>query len=54
MQGISASGKGIFSEARSGFRVHNNALYYRYATWKTFGVARATAGGSTSVILSAE
>lgn len=46
--------EGTFSEARSTFRIHNNQLYYRYATWNTFGVARATPGGTTTVILSAK
>ena len=28
--------EGIFSESRSTFRIHNNKLYYRYATWSCF------------------
>lgn len=46
--------EGTFSEARSTFRIHNNQLYYRYAKWGSFGVARATPGGTTAAILSAE
>lgn len=46
--------EGIFSEARSTFRIHKNQLYYRYAKWGNFGVARATTGGKTSAILSAD
>ena len=45
--------EGIFAEARSTFRIYNNQLYYRYAKWNEFGVARATAGGSTTTLLSA-
>ena len=44
--------EGIFAEARSTFKIHNNQLYYRFAKWGSFGVARATTGGSTSAIVS--
>ena len=44
--------EGIFAETRSKFRIHNNQLYYRFAKWGSFGVARATASGTTSVLLS--
>ena len=43
--------EGIFAEARSTFRVHNNQLYYRFAKWGTFGVARATASGTTTALV---
>ena len=46
--------EGIFSESRSRFVVYNNELYYRYATWEGFGVARADSSGSTSALLSAD
>ena len=46
--------EGIFSESRSRFVVHNNALYYRYATWERFGVAKVDASGSTSAVMSAD
>ena len=45
--------EGIFSESRSRFVVYNNELYYRYATWEEFGVAKAGATGSTSAVMSA-
>ena len=32
--------EGIFAEARSTFKIYNNALYYRYAKWDAFGVAK--------------
>ena len=47
--------EGIFSEARSTFKIHNNFLYYRFAKWDTFGVARvAISGGTTAAVLTAD
>ena len=47
--------EGIFAEARSTFKIQSNYLYYRFAKWDTFGVARvATSGGATAAMLIAE
>lgn len=40
--------EGIRPEYRSAFRWYNNNLYYRYATERKFGVARADTSGTTS------
>ena len=44
--------EGVFAEARSTFRIHNGNLYYRYANWDNFGVARATPAGVTTALIS--
>lgn len=46
--------EGIFCESRSTFKIHGNHLYYRFANWNTFGVARVpVTGGTTAAMLTA-
>ena len=40
--------EGIVSEARSQFKVQGSYLYYRYAKWNNFGVARANLSNGTT------
>ena len=47
--------EGIFCESRSTFKIHGNYLYYRFANWNTFGVARVpVTGGTTAPMLTAD
>ena len=43
--------EGVFSEGRGTFRIHSGMLYYRFATWNTFGVARVPVGGGSPVAI---
>lgn len=43
--------EGIYPENRSVFRIHNNLLYYRYASGNNFGVASVNASGTTTAVM---
>jgi len=43
--------EGVFFEARTGFEIRGGHLYYRYADWNQFGVARVAVAGGTPAAL---
>ena len=43
--------EGVFFEARTGFEIRGGNLYYRYADWNQFGVARVAVAGGTPAAL---